>query len=132
MVAAHKIAATVQIGGRVIALIATVRGFQPVSARNQQRLQFDLSKDDGGDRVGPEARQSDAQLRDPALEGVPANLNLDFIGPEINADAVPAAALRDIARMAQAELAGAGLAGKVSPHVVRGLLGTSGVLIGGR
>ena len=66
------------------------------------------------------------------LEDNPVDINLDFADPEINADAVPVGSLRDIAHMAQAEIASAGLAGKVTPRVVRGLLGAAGVPIQGR
>ena len=67
------------------------------------------------------------------LEDNPDVILLGFANQEINTDAVLVSALlRDSARIAQAEMACASLSGKVSPHVVLGLLGVSVLPIQGR
>ena len=63
----HKLAAIVNIGERNFPVIATMR--EATSGQFQYDLRGKHGRGLGGN---PEARQSDAQLRDPALEGTPA------------------------------------------------------------
>lgn len=118
--AIHKIAATVRLGGRDLALIATVRE----TAAGKFHYDLSMSSENGG-RSETALRQGEAQLRSPALEGASADINLDFATPEINA--VPAKSLQDIARTLREIISAHGLTGKVSPAAVRGLLSAAGV-----
>ena len=87
--------------------------------------------DDGRGQEYPEARQSEAQLRDPALEGAPASVNLGFADAGINPDSEAAAATETAAAI-NAELAKVGIAGRVTARLVDRLIGKSGALVAGR
>jgi N12 class adenine-specific DNA methylase len=121
----HTISATVVLDGQPRDIVAKVK------ETRDGKFHYDLSRDmsDGARHMRASGRDVAAAI---GLEDNPVDINLDFAESEINGDAVPVSSLRDIARMAAAEIAQAGLEGKVTPRVVRGLLGASGVPIQGR
>ena len=84
----------------------------------------DLSRDmsDGArfsrmDNDATAVRMGDAQVRSPALEGKPIDLNNDFSGTESKPETVPG--LKALAPSVEAEVVKYGLAGKETPRVVR-------------
>lgn len=84
-----------------------------------------LSLASGGDRPG----LLEYALRQPGK--LVAGLKRTFYSAG-EVSAVPVDALRDVSAAVQSEIAGAGLAGKVSARVVKGLLGASGIPVQGR
>lgn len=125
--AMHTIGATVSIAGRNVDLVVLVREYKAQNNAVPKRFQYELAKDNSEGRISSEARQGGAQLRDPALEGALAEINLDFYTPEIKAEG-----LRPVTADLNRELRKMGLAGKVTPAVVRNLMGKLGVQIAGR
>jgi hypothetical protein len=120
----HKFGAAVAIDDRVVDVVVTVR------VTRDGKLQYDLSTDDGRGLGGnPEARQSDAQLRGPAVEGAPADLNVSVLeradkSPagwgEVEADPPTSEDdIRGIMRNVNATRARVGLKGNVNTVVVR-------------
>ncbi|GGE24354.1 Adenine-specific DNA methylase, N12 class [Gemmobacter megaterium] len=122
----HYFQAQVSVAGRQEPIHIVIREM------DNGRMFYDLNL--GGNIGAPAQGQMDARETrvEPELQIGADTLNLQLAPPKINAAAVPVDSLRDIARMAEAEVAAAGLAGKVTPRVVRGLLGASGVPIQGR
>lgn len=126
--AIHKLQASVDFGGRVYSVIATVREM------SDGTFHYDLSMDRS------EAKVLHGELRanltdDPngstsALEGDLADINLAIFEPPIKP--VDAAALRPISTEVARAMKAHGLAGKITPRLVRTLLGKTGVPIMGR
>ena len=93
---------------------------------------------DFAESTGLTLRQAQAPMR-AAYNHVRDTMDLDGQdvsdmddGAAVTADPVPVTAMKDLAAAVQAEVARSGLAGKVTPKVVRGLLNAAGVPIQGR
>lgn len=115
----HKFTATVSLDGREYRVIATVR------EKVDGTYHYDLSMDRGASGFST-ATVQEQRSRTSALEGGPADLNLDLSGLEINGG-VSAEALPDAAKTVSAILKAHGIDRKVSPRVVRGLSSAAGV-----
>lgn len=153
--AVHKFRATVELAGKDYALVATVR------EKADGTFHYDLSRNvspeanlsAAGDRMA-EARSGEldglgdgtqqkraaraavrvgeAQVRDPALEGSPVELNIDFAEPAANREKPLPADLREITRAVNAEIASSLPGGKVTGRVVARLFDFAGAEIQGR
>jgi|GEM_PF-310513 len=123
----HTISATVILDGSPRDIVVKVK------ETREGNFHYDLSRD-----VSDGARHMVTSGRDVAtaigLEDNPVSLNLDFAPQKINRAelSVPVAALRAISDALAAEMKTTGLDGKVSPALVRTLLGRAGVPIQGR
>lgn len=130
--AVHKFGATVELDGRPRDVIATVR--EGTDGKYHYSLSRDMS--DGARFMVPKDSQTsegiaaNGQRPLPAMEGNPVELNLQFAEPSIKP--VEVAAFPAISKMLAKEMQAHGLGGKISPRVVRGLVGASGVPILGR
>jgi len=151
--AIHTFAATVDLDGVTKDVTIKVREAQ------DGRMFYDLNRDmsDGARFSLPSSPVMEAGARgevptvraeysavDPALEGGPVNLNIEFREPagkredapqgrgEVEADApITDAAIASITRDLNAELARSGLAGKASVRVVKGLTNAAGINVQG-
>lgn len=130
--AIHKFAATVELEGRPRDVIVTVRegtdGKYYYSLTRDmsdgarfQRLDASTSVDMTG-RTGPI----------PALEGNPVEFNIELTAAAGNPAPIPPEAIRPVSKALTDELRRMGLVDAVSPAVVRGLIGASGLPIEGR
>ena len=123
----HVFGARVMLDGRPRDLVAHVM------ETRDGNLHYDLSRDmSDGARFMRDGAETSIAANRYGLEDNPVDVNLDFAEDESKAEAVPVGALKSLAFEVQSEVARHGLAGKVTPRVVRGLLGASGVPIQGR
>ena len=123
----HAISATVMMDGMPRDLVAHVM------ETKDGNLHYDLSRDmSDGARFLREGADTSITAGRYGLEDNPVELNLDFAEQEIKPEVVPVTGLKALALAVEAEVVKHGLAGKVTPRVVRGLLGASGVPIQGR
>lgn len=120
----HTIAATVMLEGAPRDVVVKVK------ETRDGKFHYDLSRDvsDGARHMRASGRVGTDAI---GLEDNPVALNIDLAEPEINA-VVPVEKMRALSDAVQREVDAAGLAGKVTPRVVRGLLGASGIPVQGR
>ncbi|MBN2760868.1 MAG: PLxRFG domain-containing protein [Rhodobacteraceae bacterium] len=137
VVSVHKFQANVDLAGKPVTVIATVREM------SDGTFHYDLSKEAYGARVLQDNSPANPTVEPDgptsAFEGDPAEFNLDFAGNPVNASeqqtADPEIKSSDIAAIKSAvgaELRRAGLDGAVAAQVVRGLSNVAGVPIQGR
>lgn len=123
--------ANVEVTGRPRDVIATARN------GTDGKYHYSLSRDmsDGARFMRSEERATTVDMTGrtgpiPALEGSPVELGLQFAEPSIKP--VEVAAFPTISKMLAKEMQAHGLGGRISPRVVRGLVGASGGPILGR
>lgn len=123
----HYFKATIAIGGRQEPIHIVVREM------DSGKMFYDLNL--GGNVGAPAQGQMGARETrvEPELQIGADTLNIRLAAPEINGIAsIPVERMRDLSSAVQGTVAAHGLAGKVTPRVVRGLLGASGIPIQGR